>query len=423
MGWFGLLISVSVEEPCMVWLLKGESQLPNLQGPRTFIQRLILRRETSGLGKLDKEEVWAAINEKKRLRPEGDVRHNWVKHDSEPEGEYEDRNKRETGTHRADFSNLKRDEDPKRENSRDLNDTAREHLLTSKHSTNFYDKTAENKLFFTGTSLFRATEKPCWKACSISSFCTARDFDRTFRRRLFKQMTGLENDPSERMLFTYPGHRDLLADYDIEQAERDPFEAKEESYQNATTNSRKSRRAYDIKWALKGFGEDFDHMLADRRAETPTLPLERPRSRGPPRIRPTQGVAQALYPPFKDTALDFEVSRTPVAAPRASLQTALIAPPPPCPCATRPRELARCCAFWRDFTNIFARTGSLPHPPVARTTPRPTRCGPPLTARRPAEPGRDPAPDAPAGPAGPACLAADMRGERVRRARVRECTP
>ena len=85
MGWFGLLISVSVEEPCMVWLLKGESQLPNLQGPRTFIQRLILRRETSGLGKLDKEEVWAAINEKKRLRPEGDVRHNRVKHDSEPD--------------------------------------------------------------------------------------------------------------------------------------------------------------------------------------------------------------------------------------------------------------------------------------------------------------------------------------------------
>jgi hypothetical protein len=284
-------------------LLKGESQLPNLQGPRTFIQRLMLRRETFGHGKLDKETVWAAINQRKRVRPDLEIRHDDTEiradqneiitiHDAETHKHH--------SIHRADFSNLQREESIK-ENSHEWSKNfldillagsqqqARSSRRASKHTTRKFAEQSVNKAEVHSEDM----EKPCWKACNVNTFYTARDFDRIFRDRHFKEVTGHDGDPSGRRLYTDYRHG---IEYDIV-----PNELSSDDPESPHVQA----EARPMKWALRSLVSNISQMERRRQAGASAV-LDRSRSRQ--RSYSSLGVAQALYTPFKDTALDFEVS-------------------------------------------------------------------------------------------------------------------
>jgi hypothetical protein len=298
-------------------LLKGESQLPDMQGPRSYVQRLMFRREC--FGKSDKEDVFAAINQRKPMRidarAQGDehTAHEASKlielhaHKSEAKTRFENI---KICAKRADFSNLKREDDSEYRSARRKKSSI-SLIVGACHPNNFFDRSHQD-------SEKIETKKPCWKACYMSTFCTARDFDRIFRDRLFREVTGLNDDPSERKLFTdcrswslYDGVAEAnglslpFAQGDSRDGENNLIRTPAVTADLPQTSHGQTLHIQSRPRIIRCVkGSSTCHSRSDG-AE----PAERPRLNRR-RHSASPDVAQQLYAPFKDTVLDFEVDFT-----------------------------------------------------------------------------------------------------------------
>ena len=300
---FGYLLSVISEHTSM--LLKGESQLPDLQGPRSYVQRLMFRRECLGLGKSDKEDALAAINEKKQMCTH--ARANDITAHEANDLIDQHANKSEAtrledtkgSVNRADFSNLKREDESEYRSARRKKSNI-SLTVGACHPSKICDRSYHE-------SENLETKKPCWKACYVSNFYTARDFDRMFRDRLFRQVTGLNDDPSERKLFTDCRRWSL---YDAVAEANDlslPF-AQGGSRTAADWTQQLGARGQQLPVQSISRIDRFVKGSTSRHSNADGAePAEHPRLNRR-RHSASAEVAQQLYAPFKDTVLDFEVN-------------------------------------------------------------------------------------------------------------------
>jgi hypothetical protein len=298
-------------------LLKGESQLPDLQGPRSYMQRLMFRRECVGLGKVSSEIVLAAINQRKQLRTDAHAHHEGntqhaVHIDPHKSGDKTCPHGIKDSVNRADFSNLKREDDSE----------YRSALRRKKSSASLTIGACYPKKAGVGShenSEKSQAKQPCWKACYVSTFCTARDFDRLFRDRLFREVTGLNDDPSERKLFNdcrgwslydaVAEANELSIPFVSSACKEGDDKLKQKSPATSATSELPQQLGAHRQPSPDQSTSRIDlHVKASRSRLSDSdgaEPVERPRLR---RSHSTSAdVAQQLYAPFKDTVLDFEV--------------------------------------------------------------------------------------------------------------------